>query len=507
MKEYILNKWLILLLIISAGLASCDEMFDQTAGNRITPEEHYQTVKDLEISMQGVLVPLQDAMAKLIIADGLLSDQMVLTENIDVDMLNANLHNYSFDNPYLNTSGLYKVIVNANEVLANIDRISEVDPNFDEFYVKQYANAMVGMRSWAYFTLARLNGEVAYIDDRMATIPEDGLTYLSKEVILDTLVSQLHRYIHIDTELEELYLPLYVNTKILLGEIYLEKDDYNKAIEYFTLGISSYGNDSELYKIADKAYKARNWKNMFITGLPVYSINVRDLEKENISVVPFKSTDDQYNPLTGMTLPNASYLVRPSNVLMEMFNKQINSKGTEGDDYRGLTVSFDYTSDEKPYIKKYGLIEAEPYSANIIISRAADAHLMLAEALNRAGRTQDALTFLNDGITNADKRPEGFPRWNKNIGVRNRVALQNVTVPSDVDNVVEYVEDLIIQERAMELAFEGKRYMDLIRIAERRNDPEYLASRVYNKFEDKDQGQKVKEFLRNSENWYIPLNK
>jgi hypothetical protein len=67
------------------------------------------------------------------------------------------------------------------------------------------------------------------------------------------------------------------------------------------------------------------------------------------------------------------------------------------------------------------------------------------------------------------------------------------------------IEDLIIAERAMELAFEGKRFSDLVRIAERRNDPAYLADRVAAKFEGTEMYDVIRNKLMNPENWYLPF--
>jgi hypothetical protein len=40
------------------------------------------------------------------------------------------------------------------------------------------------------------------------------------------------------------------------------------------------------------------------------------------------------------------------------------------------------------------------------------------------------------------------------------------------------LEDAIVQESALTLAYEGQRWSDLLRIAIRRNDPSFLANKV-----------------------------
>lgn len=67
------------------------------------------------------------------------------------------------------------------------------------------------------------------------------------------------------------------------------------------------------------------------------------------------------------------------------------------------------------------------------------------------------------------------------------------------DVVRKCVEDLIIDEAALELAFEGNRFFDLMRVARRRNDPSYLA----NKLGQRNSALKTK--LLNEQNWYFPL--
>lgn len=70
--------------------------------------------------------------------------------------------------------------------------------------------------------------------------------------------------------------------------------------------------------------------------------------------------------------------------------------------------------------------------------------------------------------------------------------------------LVEKVEDLIIDEFALETAFEGNRFSDLMRVAMRRNDPTYLADKVARrKGEMHPRNEELFSRLSNPDNWYL----
>lgn len=69
--------------------------------------------------------------------------------------------------------------------------------------------------------------------------------------------------------------------------------------------------------------------------------------------------------------------------------------------------------------------------------------------------------------------------------------------------VKEAVEDIIIDEDALELAFEGSRFSDLARVSIRRNDPSFLASRVAKRSGTLDTN--LYNILLNQNNWYLPF--
>ncbi len=113
--------------------------------------------------------------------------------------------------------------------------------------------------------------------------------------------------------------------------------------------------------------------------------------------------------------------------------------------------------------------------------------------------------LLNAGVNKTSPKPPSFAKWRNNIGIRGRVYLTANEIPETIigEERTLMIEDLIISERALEMAYEGKRWFDLVRIAERRNDPAFLADKVAAKFEGTGQYDAIHAKLMNPENWYL----
>jgi tetratricopeptide (TPR) repeat protein len=105
--------------------------------------------------------------------------------------------------------------------------------------------------------------------------------------------------------------------------------------------------------------------------------------------------------------------------------------------------------------------------------------------------------------------------WCRNVGVRGRANLQPVltniydyhTLTLDpTDALKDSVENYLINESALELAFEGQRWADLLRIAKRRNDPAFLADKVYAKMQKagNPNAEAVRAKLMGG-NWFLPF--
>jgi hypothetical protein len=364
--------------------------------------------------------------------------------------------------------------------------------------------------------LVRLYNKAAYFEDNMVSLPANlSQNILSKEAIIEKLIEQLETYFESEyttTKYPELRIAHYPNNKAVLGELYLESGRYADAATYLKLACESYGNNTAMLKV-DRSYRDAGWGAIFL--------NSESQSIENIMVVPYSRADDQFNPLANWFGYNREYMVKPTSIVIDSIFAQIPLQGDPMDIYRGpITINatgVEWTSDttyvlQNPYINKYALDVTNPESSDIILSRAADIHLLLAEAYNRMGDETSqkyALMLLNAGVNAENPKPAPFSRWANNLGIRGRAYLKSREVPArdsiPLEQRIDLIEDLIISERAMELAFEGKRWFDLVRIAERRNDPAYLADRVAAKFTGTSYYDDVHAKLMNPANWYLPL--
>jgi hypothetical protein len=488
-------KWILIQLVVVLMAVACsEEFFTEIPSDRVIPEQTLNSLEEAELACWAPVSILQDVMPQITFACDLLSDATITTGNANSYWNDINRHQLSTDNPYLDPSALYKVIVNANETLLYIENILSKDQDVRESDLHVLKGNLIGIRSWAYFTIARLYGEVAYLKDNMPEYDESKVVYVSREAIMDTLLNNLLPYYEndrLDAENNRLsfrVLPMY--NKALVGEIYLEKQDYANAVNYLKLAIEGWDNFSSIYKLTG-GYAKKYWRDIFIN----YGAD------EVMAYIPFYYGQKQPNPIEMWYRYNREYQAKPSNSIINLFNAQMPVAGKDvGDVYRGLDVSY-IMVDEQPVVNKYSLDESSTWelSSYLILYRAADVHLLLAEALNRSGESEIALSLLNDGY-------KKYPNWNTNTGVRGRVYLKNHTIPEGADPVI-FIEDKIFEERAMELAFEGKRWFDLQRLARRRGNNALLADKVAAKFSDNSVANSVREKLMNEQNWYLPMLK
>jgi hypothetical protein len=244
---------------------------------------------------------------------------------------------------------------------------------------------------------------------------------------------------------------------------------------------------------------------------------IRELSASQVNCIEYKTeivSDTVYVPSTGMSNELLVGDLRLNSVY------RLTSRGAQ-DPYE------EYSS--------YNQTISKLSSGSITTYRSPMVYLRFAEALNRAGYPQSAMLILKYGLCNENARAYVdsveyvgskqyinfdetlFTRENT-IGIHSRgsgdshcnsfyvLPLPDSRLASRQDTIayqIPLVEDLIINEMALEGAFEGYRFYDLMRVALRRNDPAYLATPVSRRNGKADDA--LKTLLMNTSNWYLPL--
>lgn len=291
--------------------------------------------------------------------------------------------------------------------------------------------------------------------------------------------------------------------------------------------------------------------------------------QEWIWALPFNSNFSPADPLINLfsNQGTGKYLVKPSQAAMDNWNDTANyqSNGFPFDARGQLTWN---TINGQPVIMKhiYNYDPLTPYAKNgkFFLTRAALLNLRYAEAANRDNHWKVGYALLNYGInstyhpgifyyggvdtlldiTSYEQTGLSFPynfdgrqdvgtisfinpisnvkitrtqipvgirgNWCKGSGVRGRAGVISVALDTTTANTEDFTEKLegkIIDEAALELAYEGNRWPDLMRIARRRNDPAYLADKIYNKLlkAGNSNAAAVRAKLMDPKNWYLPF--
>jgi hypothetical protein len=183
-------------------------------------------------------------------------------------------------------------------------------------------------------------------------------------------------------------------------------------------------------------------------------------------------------------------------------------------------------SDTLPFIRKYGALDGSNYINLSYIYRVGSVYLRYAEALNRLNKPTLAFAILKYGVSNqifADPAkvnpaevaslPEycNFPEvifpyenqrgfHSRGSGASDRNAYY--VIPAGVDTI-RFVDELIVDELAMETAFEGNRFPDLMRFAKYYGN-DFLANRIARRRGELDPALKAK--LMDEQKWYLPHN-
>jgi len=448
---------IIVFLIVLCG---CSESFlDRQPEDTLAPGIFFKTPADIKTGVVAVYQGLQSnfAVNSLPSLLGLMSDDGTIYDG-SWDVVNT-FYKTGANSAYSNWNGLYKMIVNANNIIDIIDKYKPLEG--EEIVIKAYRGEACFLRAFSYFYLVRLYGDVPMVVKRFDDpgkafgIGRTPVNDIYEKVIIPDLEYAFENcYKKGDAAIASEGARATRGAALtILGKVYLTMNNHAKAAE--TLKKLIVDNQAGTYSLLTDFSKI--W-------LPSNKFNSESVFEVNYN----RAAGSPSFYFRNMSMNTAWFTNNSMGLNMKTPNGQFTGEKNLMDEfvaYQELTrykvsvdTGFTYGRDIIPFplklmppikeVNQYDLIGTD---YNYMITRYADALLMYAEALMVLGQKDVAATYVNQ--------------------VRARVNMAPVT-GADL-NI-----DRILHERRMELAFEGHRYFDLVRTGKA---IEYISNVLINK--------------------------
>jgi hypothetical protein len=450
---------LLVLLIITSG---CKKYLSQTPENSLTRDEFFKTKADADAAIIGCYDALQGCVTQFLNWGEFRADLAITTTNNDVTY--PYYQYLDKTRPVSNWQAAYNLIGRTNIVIEAVPGIPGLDSKFSKAESDQVVAEALFLRSLAYFYLVRTFQDVPLV---LQASSNDAVNYFPAKSPADSVLNRIEA----DLTIAEASIPVQYDkntdtrgratkgaVNALQAEVYLWRAKYAQA--------------------ADAAQKVLNNRSLYslVPGTNWFNIFSQKNTSESIFEVQF---DYNLNETNGLIYTVGNFAV--NNVLVNYFN-------TDQDAIRGLNNTY---ISGGAYWKYAGLttttnISRSTNDPNFIIYRLPDVMLMRAEALVHLGEV--------------DQKKEA-------IDLIDTIRLRAGVLPYDyLDGTApaSLLMDLLIRERAMELAMEGKRWFDLVRVATNDKNPDFLVNRILQSRSVGDRAL-VKSRIIDPRSWYMPI--
>ncbi len=513
----LLNKMRTAVVIGMVVLASgCSDFLDVDPDSALKQDQLYTDYKDIFALKFGMYDMLQSTVDQMFVIGEAPSDLIVAgpgAKGAYKDVAEFIDNNVSPSNQYLDWTNYYQLINHCNDALVRLPKLRDENPLWlktvyytgvtGQVIYDMVVAEVLWMRAYAYLQLVRSWGDVPFFTTPMYTV-EDAKNSMSVFTDRDLILNQLEKdllwvsdhswlnwnwtnYIYGAWNHQTMNSCSALN---LLADVYMVRGKYNEAwsnnclLKIVHPGFYSPANEHyyDSWSIAGTAFQGgKSWQfvlwrvaNEFASGSGgsiwreqglVLAFDTEDLTSHGGQ---YKEAHSLMKWANNRSEDGGAYVVKPSRPAVANWLRAT-------DQWRGLNASFaidNYNGRTDTIIWKFvglnsaqGVVEARRGTdrkngiGNVHIYRTADLWLRGAECANRLGLTAEALSIVNQ--------------------VRGRVGV--IRTPLGLNATVNEVEDAIMTERALELAFEGYRWHDLARVSRTRRDPSYLIDKVVEK--------------------------
>lgn len=545
-------------------LSSCSDILDTSSELVEFQEDNtLDHPTDSVYSVMGIVNRMQLIADRSVLLGEIRSDLVTPTEAASADLKRLAAFDFAEPNKYCQVSDYYAVINNCNYYLANVD--TTLQRRGRTLFRYEYA-AVKAFRAWTYLELVKNYGQVPLVTEPVMTEreAEEALTKRVATIkeVCDYFIADLTPYALVELpqygEINsytstEFFIPM----RALLGDLCLWAGRYQEAARWY----HDYLNDKERFITLNSSNRVR-WTSVTDFQRPSDAYSTQG--NEVISRIPMEQrvfdgiVSDLLNVFSSTRENNYFFQVTPSAGMRQLSADQVycmeyktetttdtvyvpRSGFTDNILVGDLRLSSNYKKTSQGGQDEYSEYSTlrqtiGKHTANSITTyRRTMVYLRYAEALNRSGLPQSAFAVLKYGLCAENNRTHidsleqvaagDLITFDETAFTRETVigihsigsgdsecnAYYDMPQPSTplatrqdtIAYQIPLVEDRIVTEMALEGAFEGYRFYDLMRIALRRGDPSYLADPVSRRNGTSDPA--VRALLMDTSNWYLPL--
>ncbi|MDR1342488.1 MAG: RagB/SusD family nutrient uptake outer membrane protein [Prevotellaceae bacterium] len=487
------KKFLYIIVAALAAATACSGWLDMRPYDGVVEDDYWKTKEDVHAMVIGCYSSLlnKNMVNNFIYWGEARADMIAATSASGAALLYITRGEITPDNAIVKWDEFYATINQCNKVIEKSAVVKELDLTFDDRLYLQYVAEATAIRSLMYFYLVRSFKDVPLVLQASNDDTQD--YYYPKtggEAILDSLAAHLEAVlkdlpIAYDSNDQSKGRITYWAAMALLADIYLWQENYEKCNEMCRQIIASgqfslipvnlgeeilvrdnTGAAIDTVHYASAADADYLFDQLYVTGNCVESIFELQFPKQH------ESLSDPFYDLFNTTRPK----IASNDLLLDEVIFPEDEHDKEAKDIRGSSFAY-----KNGYVWKYAgtsrsgnTLRVERTFPHWIVYRYADVILMRAEALNQLAMQGNAndQTLLREAYGLVQQ-----------IRVRAN-AVDNSD--SDMGAIIngKALEKLILDERARELAFEGKRWYDVLRFARRDNygdaNREYLMQLAIN---------------------------